>query len=672
MTSSTSLFNKGLIISDLKRFWWVSALYGLFLLLLLPFQHLMQKIPANPDRWFIKSFQESLNIFASQSQPQAILICTVPVILAALLWQYLHSSRATAVMHSLPVTRRQLFWTHNAAGLGLLIAPVLVTALALMFLNTTTRLNEFYTLVDILQWLGMTALFNTLLYAITIFVGMFTGSVIAQLAFTYIIQLLPTGLHLLVVENLRYLIYGYTSLIDPASFKYNFPIILFSVGSRSNNPLTAGTVAVYVLIIALILVAAAYVYKLRPAEAAGDVIAFSTIKPVFKYGVTACTMLLFGLYFASASNKSLPVTILGYGLGSFLGYLTAEMLIQKSYKVWSAYKGYLGYLAVMAVLLVVIATDATGYVRRVPAPDQVKNVFFDANIHVWMAQEQLSDQELAASFGTVYGDEGTASFTSPDNIKNIISLHQELVKQPRDKQGAFKYIAYTLNNGGYLVRQYNVDEKQYAARLKPIYESTEYKQGRFPVVNQDPADIKTIELKDHRTSKRAVVLSQAEEIRDFTSRLRQDIMNTTYEDLIARTEDDVYMNIDDYNDKTIRYVLRPNYRLAAQWLKDKGYYDKIVLLPEEIDSVTLQYIYTVADDGAKTPTAKPRQVKITDREVITELFGLKRPEILTDQDKIVDVIFSGNSGGGSFQFSRVIHRDGPASAKLKEYLKQLD
>jgi ABC-2 type transport system permease protein len=86
MTFKVSLFNKGLMASDLKRFWWVSALYGLFLFLILPFQHMMREIPVDVDHsWVREMLQRSLNIFSGQNGLQIVLICTVPVILAVLL-----------------------------------------------------------------------------------------------------------------------------------------------------------------------------------------------------------------------------------------------------------------------------------------------------------------------------------------------------------------------------------------------------------------------------------------------------------------------------------------------------------------------------------------------------------------------------------------------------------
>lgn len=664
MTFKASLFNKGLIVSDLKRFWWASALYGLFLIMILPFHHMMQEIPAD-NSWIKEMLQRSLDIFSGQNGLQSVLICTVPVILAVLIFHYLHNSRAAAVMHSLPFNRKTLFCSHSAAGLVLLLVPVIVTGLVLMALNATTHLKEYYSLLNILQWMGMTALFDALLFSITVFVGMFTGNAVAHIVFTYILQLLPTGLYLLLVENLRYLIYGYPGASHPGSLRYDFPLMMFAGGTKSDL-FTAGTVTVYFLIAALFLAAAAYVYKLRHAEAAGEVVAFSTMRPVFKYGVTVCAMLLLGVYFAGVSGEAFYVIVVGYVVGSLLGYLIAESLLQKSLQVWSSYKGYLIYAAVIMVLLLGIITDVTGYVRRVPEAKNVKEVYFGANYGEWEYPERMQEMKERSS---EYG--GGIFLKDKNNIKNITLLHRQLLEKPRDQKWMLRYIGYTLDNGGYLIRQYDIDEKRYASLLKPIYESLEYKQARFPVATQAPAVIKLIEITDYRTSKRPAILSNSVEIGEFAARLKQDVLHATFEELTADTEENVRINIEDVHGKSVHYTLRPGYRSVIDWLKQKGYYENIMLLPEEIEYAALEsfmHSKTFGDDPA------PNRVVIRDRQLIEELLNINLPIDFVDanQGKIIDVTFSGKTAAGSFNFHRSIHRDWPVSEKLKQYMNQLD
>ncbi len=671
MMFKRSLFSKGVMAGDLKRFWWVGALYGIALLLILPFDHMMKDSPVDSE-WVGEMLRRSLDIFSGGSGLQALLICTVPVILAMLLFQYLHNGRATAVLHSLPLDRKTLFLSHTAAGLVLLLLPVLATGLVLLALNAATHLKEYYTAWDILRWMGMTALFDTLTFSIAVFVGMFTGNTVAHIIFTYILQVLPSGLHVLLSENLRHLVYGYAVITQPDKLQYNFPLMVFA-GATSRNLSAAenvsGTVAVYLLASLFFLAVALLVYRWRPAEAAGEVVAFPVLRPVFKYGVTACAMLLAGAYFAAAYQGAFPVIALGYVLGSLLGYLTAEALLQKSLKIWSSYKGYLGYAVVVAVLLLGIATDATGYVHRAPDPKKVKKVYFGTSIGGWMLQdeqESTGEQNIGYRGGTFFEDR--------NNIKNIILLHRQLLKHPRPKEGIDHYLVYILDDG-YLARRYSFDERDYASLLKPLYESLEYKQARFPVLVQNPARIKMIEIDDPRTPKGPLFLVDKAEIEEFTARLKQDLLNTTFEEMTADTGEHLHASIVYSAGMPVNhpvpeyYNLRTTYRSVVAWLKEKGYYEKVALLPEEVECAVLEYPVPAGVDKTGRATG---QIEIRDRQLIEELLYISGPEGSPGPRETVEVTFYGKTAAGAFQYHRSFRRDWPASEALREYLEQLD
>ncbi|HHW40933.1 MAG TPA: ABC transporter permease [Syntrophomonadaceae bacterium] len=661
MTFKGSLFSKGVMAGALKRFWWVGALYGIALLLILPFDHMMRELPL-ANKWAGEMLRNTLDLFSGAAGLQVLLLCTVPVILAVLLFQYLHNGRATAVLHSLPLDRKTLFLSHTAAGLVLLLMPVLVTGLVLLALNATTLLKLYYTPVDILRWIGMSALFDTLTFSIAVFVGMFTGNAVAQIIFTYILQVLPVGLYMLLTENLRYLVYGY--VVNPTgNLRYNFPLMLLA-GGTDRDLFTAGTVAVYLLVAVLFLVVADFVYRMRPAEAAGEVIAFPVLRPVFKYGVTACAMLLAGGYFAAVYRGVFSVIALGYVLGSLLGYLTAEALLQKSLKIWSSYRGYLGYAAVVAVLLLGIATDVTGYVHRVPDPAKVKEVYYGPYINYWMRDEK--------TWSTAVRDaeyRGGCFFEDRNTIEKIVLLHRQLLKAPRRGEGTERYIVYTLENGTYLARRYSFDERDYASLLKPVYESREYKRARFPVVIQYPEEIKLIEIGDLRTPKRQVILANREEIGEFAALLRRDVLDLTFEELTAGPEENMYADIVDAAGNSVHYNLRPGYGSVIGWLKEKGYYEQIALLPEEIEYAVLEYL---VPSKAYNAGAVPERIEIRDRRLIEELLNISGPEGKTGMGETVDVTFYGKAAGGNFQYHRSIRRDWPLSEGLREYLERLD
>lgn len=673
MIFKTSLFNKSLIKSDLKRFWWVSALYALVLFFNLPFYHLMLA-GSEIDRWQKEMLSRSLEVVTGHNELQVLLIIVVPVLMAALLFKYLHTPRAAAMMHSLPCTRGTLFFSHNVAGLFLLVVPVVFTALVLMIVQSATCIKEFYSIADIFHWIGYTLLFDLLFYAVAVFVGMFTGNSIAQIVFTYILHFLPEGFNVLLNYNLQELLFGYAERgYEGVLVKY-LPIFTLLSGNMHSEYFTAWQIIAYLLVTVAFLGVALYVYKLRKLEAAGDIVAFSMIRPVFKYGVTICTMLLGGAYFAGLPNSSYSVIVLGYLLSIFLGYWVAEMLMQKSFRVWSAYKGYLIYTALVILMLIGIKADIFGYVQRVPDAAQVNKVYLGYNLGSLMELEK----GVAKSEDEYWRYAENHVFETGANIKNMISLHKEIVEDPQKKEGPRRYIMYSLKNGRYLVRQYTIDEKEYVSFLKPIYESMEYKETRFPVLTKKVETIKTIEIKDERTPKRPLVISSAAEIKEFTDLLKEELSNATFEQISEQRYYHTRITVIDVKENEMKraevsYNLQEdNFPKIVKWLKDKGYYENIMLLPHEVEYVVLEKARIQFSPKDPTGEPVPVRVEIKDPQMIKELLSICSSIEYRRGEEPILVGFYVRGSSGTYQFQENIYQDTPVSEELKTYLKKLD
>jgi len=119
MTFKISFFKKALILSDFKRYWWVSALYTLALMASIPFRHLMETMEMDIQRtqWIQENIDRTLSL--SQDEFQIILICIVPVLLAVLIFRYLQVDKSSVMMHSLPFQRSAHYVSHCFSGLVL-------------------------------------------------------------------------------------------------------------------------------------------------------------------------------------------------------------------------------------------------------------------------------------------------------------------------------------------------------------------------------------------------------------------------------------------------------------------------------------------------------------------------------------------------------------------------
>ncbi|WHH58869.1 DUF6449 domain-containing protein [Petroclostridium sp. X23] len=661
MKSKMFSFNRGLIISDIKRFWSISILYGIVLLFVLPVRQMMIDFTMEDQEWIKEALLGMLQFDTGNAEMQLIFMVVVPVILAVLLFSYLHGAKATAMVHTLPVNRKSLFLNHVVSGILLLSFPVLLTGGVLAVVRGLSVLNEYYSLINILEWVGITLLFNYLLFAIAVFVGMFTGNAFAHIVFTYIINILPLGVYILAEYNVQQLLYGYNSASNERFWIQLLPVLKVLDGMVRLELLE---IIGYAFAVLAFLILAVYAYEKRPLESAGDVVAFPLVRPVFKYGVTACCMLLGGAYFSSMYD-AFGMLILGYFISSLIGYIIAQVLLDKSFRIWHAYKGYVIYAAIVMVLLTGISVDALGYVRRVPSADQVEKVYFGHNYYEWEHFEKGKDPK-----NEELGYTDMYFFKDGENVDNIIRLHKYITQKPYNKRGRMQYIIYTLKSGKHLIRSYIIDEEYFAPQLKPICESMEYKRARFPVLVQNSEDIKLVEIRNNRIGDKSLLLTDGQELQEFITVLQNDIKRMDYEKMTDPINRNIDIYITDQKNKSreLRYEFRDNYASLSQWLKKKGYYDKIRLIPADVKYVMVEKNEAYYGNG-DTDDDSEEQIKIEDSSMIQELIDLDtKYEYVTRSQRKYEATFYTKSGS---RFRSFISEEAVLSERLTESLKQL-
>lgn len=128
---------------------------------------------------------------------------------------------------------------------------------------------------------------------------------------------------------------------------------------------------------ALLLMPSAVLYKRRRLETAGDVVAIGVLRPVFRFVVALAAGLLLselltGLLVPGIDNMGLggaALFALFLLLGCAIGWVAAEMLVQKSFRVFKMGRSWAG-LAVLWLLLTALLfgceLDVTGFEGHVP------------------------------------------------------------------------------------------------------------------------------------------------------------------------------------------------------------------------------------------------------------------------------------------------------------------
>ena len=394
------------------------------------------------------------------------------IVAAMAVFSYLYSARSVGMMHALPLRREGLFLTSYLSGLSFFVLPnaaiflITLAAEAVVGVVNPAALGVWF----------LTQLLCTLFfYSFAVFCAMFTGHILALPAFYVILNFLASVLAFIVQGLLSALLYGFVSspvLTRIAAWLTPTLKLADQLYARANmdweamaDPIAAGSYSLSGLGYALIFAAVGIVlaglallaYRRRHLETAGDIVAMSWVRPVFKYGFAACAAMVFGSLLYSIFSYALPsgawTLLIFMALCGVIGYFVAEMLLQKSFRVFHRWKGCVVFLICLAAVTAALELDLTGFETRVPDPASVTG-----------AQVSRLD---SAPYDTA--DYSTLAVDDPEALALLTRIHQCFVDLGEgdaedraalyDSDAGWKPAAlrvdYTLKNGATLSRSYD-------------------------------------------------------------------------------------------------------------------------------------------------------------------------------------------------------------------------
>ncbi len=390
-TSSFKLFNWPVFKKTVLRYWPVWGVYSVIWLVILPLGGLMLlQLDAGNRRMGMEGGY--LVNFGRQTVPNmaelALVLAAVFGLLAAMaVCSHLYNPRSANFFGALPVRREALFLTHYLAGLAFLIVPNLVIFLLTLAVEAA---GGAVFLPGLGFWLAVSCGECFFFYSMAVFCGMFTGHILALPVFYGVFNVFALGVRGLAYTVLNSFYYGFNDVafwadsavwwLTPA-WKLGRGVYAFwcwpdgvNAGRQVWETHGLKAVAVYAAAAAALAAGSFLIYRARRLESAGDVVSVRCMRPVFKYGVAVCAGLAFGMgtaYVLRTEELGMTVSILIWGV---IGYFAAQMLLDKSFRVFSKWKGAAAVSAVFIALFCGVAFDVTGFETRIPDPDQVKSV----------------------------------------------------------------------------------------------------------------------------------------------------------------------------------------------------------------------------------------------------------------------------------------------------------
>lgn len=611
---------------------WISILqfFGLFFALPLNFM-----LNASDDQ---RDYIELTNLFHSHFGVQVVFMLGIPVLMSLFLFRFLQVRQYSDFIHSLPLKRESIFHRFTLTGLFYLLLPIAMNTLILALMYRPFQLYDYFSFGELFQWMELMLLFHVLLYMTGVFMAAVAGITAVQGALTYIVLLLPLGMLILVAYNLPFFLYGFSIefLLDTKLESFS-PLVLIAM--LQTMSVSTAEILLYSLLTIVLYFIALIAYKHRKAESVSHALVFPFLKPVFKYGVTFCMMLLSGMYFGQIQgNASWLIT--GYITGAVIGYIAAEMVLQKSWRITIHLKGFFIYITVITAVIVLFNMDLLNYDRRVPQMEEISAVQLTDNYYMYKNNME-TDSEMA--------------MYERENITLVRNLHELIIANEKTEKDADPntsvFILYHLKSGDTVARFYELNESVYRQQLKAINESSEYKKVYNDIFKISAEDLRHLSISSsHNISKSADIQDKAL-VLEAVEALKRDIEETSYEDGRAPTQAISYINIR-YGEghQYVHVEWMPYYQHFPEFLRKHGLYEQARATAEDIDYVLVAKkneisldtkLYYEHDEILQIMQKSEQTVKITNKEEITQL--LNTTTYHDDKDYVVGYVYNDRS-----------------------------
>ncbi|SEL51099.1 hypothetical protein SAMN04487770_11184 [Butyrivibrio sp. ob235] len=533
-------------------------------------------------------------------------------------YSYLFDSRQTDLYYSLPVKRTKLFDVANLMGIIVFAVPYIICHIITVFMGLSRGYVEAKTLPLYAASALIVILVYIMFYEVCVLAAVLTGHVvIAALGCGVFFFLGP------VVATLKEVLMGtffgsYASDVPRSGLFKGSPITLstdlvnalrgdgqYEIAFRFGR-------AIVPFILTILIAVAGYglsrfLITKRHAEAAGKAMAFDITKPVIKVAMLVIASLGGGItMFYIGDTRSLGSFIFGMVCGLIVVHFVIETIYEFDFKAsFKHFGSFFVGTGIAAVLLLALVFDIFGYESWQPMPDKVESVAIDdylvfANLHCPLYRTMDNPEDnLYYDWGTSDSEfifrnmklkdmENVEKLTKQGAI-NAKNNHRVAYRGDRYGQselaviredGKIAYntiinVQWNMKNGKKIRRTYYVDldTDELVNAYKAIYNSDEYKYGKFPALTMEPNEIDKIGYETLSGYFEENIGSA--KMKEFLEAYREDVMNQTFDDLtkeLASIEISGLKNTDNPYDSNYLYnfFIFPSFTKTGEFLKKNG------------------------------------------------------------------------------------------------------
>lgn len=461
---ANDLLSVALLKSSLRRFWplWLAIFVALVLLVDAPIYSVTISAAGRTDALFNRLMAMESLWYTARFGSLVYGVLT-SIVVAASLDEYLFDGRAATFVGSVPLRRTTVYVTSFVAGLIALCGVLALASLCLVPLRIVA--GSIFSLAELGQWYVLTVAITFVMYALAQLACHLSGAWPVAIMLYGVLTFLAACLEAAVKLAVASLQYGMGS--SPWYLYWLSPAIRLGQATfmGSGHAPDWPIIVLYVLIALGAAAGTGALFAQRDLEAAGESVAFSSVRPVLKYLAGVSMALLFSSVYCSLrfieAPYGIPVTALGAAgillslvAGGTLGVLFSEMIMSRSAHVLGrCWKGALALTCVSVVFVGGCWLDVFGVAHRIPDPSEVREV------------------HIASGYA------GEVTIASQEGIAAVCDLHRALLAYGGGRSTNNGYdtitLAYQLSNGRTLERSYPM----WSNYTSYLYEGTSPDEG---------------------------------------------------------------------------------------------------------------------------------------------------------------------------------------------------
>ena len=524
---------------------------------------------------------------------------------------YLHSRTKTDFYHSLPVRRKDLFWSVTVNSF--LVFAVLLIAASAIEVVITLALGYFT--LEMLAHLLLGMLCSLLAFGAAFFTAalamIMTGNIVVGILGTAVfITWAPMLIKYMFVELQQNF---FTAYVEPSKifqlFDYGSPVYLAIRLRTIERGLTLTqaaplmlAVCVWIVILALL---CRFLFERRPSETAGKSMAFPKINPVIRVLLVIPAAVFTGSYLYSMTLGTSRIWIfIGVIIGTVLFHGIIECIYQFDIRgMWSHKKQMALTLAAVLCLTASFYLDLYGYDRFVPAADGVESVMLKDDVvnvresYFWGKEQKeitgSEKEEILSLLKTAVQEEGSDADGTTEEESGGHTGFYDSVTGRRLPEGNIKSIqvVYHMKNGSEIKRNFDLAESQANKIMETAYGMESFRESIYSLCTADWDQITDMSC-NNKLDEQTLRLTR-EEQKEFLTTYLEELNSLTNEEMrtvIPVAELSINHQIgenDNYSEDY--YYIYPSFTKTLAFLSSKGYDINKTLADVDISDIEITY-----------------------------------------------------------------------------------